>query len=109
MGLIMPSYVARSTLPMYEAFYFKIPVFYSKGVLDEELEKLVTTIDLNKPEDLTNKVRALTSGELDLNDKIKKAFDYYGINCSENLFLDNYKKIINDYTYLSKRWKNNYR
>ena len=27
----------------------------------------------------------------------------------ENLFLDNYKKIINDYTYLSKRWKNNYR
>ena len=109
MGLIMPSYVARSTLPMYEAFYFKIPVFYSKGVLDEELEKLVTTIDLNKPEDLTNKVRALISGELDLNDKIKKAFDYYGINCSENLFLDNYKKIINDYTYLSKRWKNNYR
>ena len=52
---------------------------------------------------------SLISGELDLNDKIKKAFDYYGINCSENLFLDNYKKIINDYTYLSKRWKNNYR
>ena len=107
-GLIMPSYVARSTLPLYEAFYFKVPVFYSKGVLDEELEKLVTTIDLDKPDDLTKKIHALISGEIDLNDKIKKASDYYHIKCSENLFLNNYKKIINDYIYLSSRCKNNY-
>ena len=35
LALVMPTYVARSTLPLYEAFFFQVPVFYSKNVLDK--------------------------------------------------------------------------
>ena len=107
-GLVMPTYVARSTLPLYEAFFFKIPVFYSKGVLDESLENLVTTIDLNNPQDLSNKINKLIDGNLDVNTKIEKAFNHYTQSCGETLFLSNHQKIINEYAYQSKRWKNSH-
>ena len=45
----MPTFVARSTLPLYEAFYFKKNIFYSKGILDESLEELVCPFDLKIP------------------------------------------------------------
>ena len=101
----MPTYVARSTLPLYEAFYFKTPVFYSKGVLDEKLEKLVTPIDLNDPQDLSDKISDLLTDKLETADKVNSALKYYNENCSEAVFLNNYKKIIDDYIYLSQRWK----
>jgi len=104
-ALVMPTYVARSTLPLYEAFYFKTPVFYSKGVLDEKLEKLVTPIDLNDPQDLSDKISDLLSDKLETADKVNSALKYYNENCSEAVFLNNYKKIIDDYIYLSQRWK----
>lgn len=107
-GLIMPTYVARSTLPLYEAFFFKTPVFYSKDVLDSELENLVISMDLNDPQDLSNKINNLLVNKIDVSEKVEKAFNYYKQNCSESLFLSNYKKIIDEYNYLSKRWKNNH-
>ena len=38
LALVMPTYVARSTLPLYEAFYFKVPVFYSKNVFSTYID-----------------------------------------------------------------------
>ena len=56
-GLIMPTYVARSTLPLYESFFFRKPVFYSKDILDDEIYKYVVSFDLNDPNDLINKLK----------------------------------------------------
>ena len=61
LALVMPTYVARSTLPLYEAFYFKVPVFYSKGILDKSLEKFVVTFDLNDFASLATKLCKLVS------------------------------------------------
>jgi glycosyltransferase involved in cell wall biosynthesis len=105
MALVMPTYVARSTLPLYEAFYFKKPIFYSKNILDEDLEKLIIPVDLYNPEDLSNKILELKS---DINfgkEKILKASRYYNDNCHEEIFLKNYQNIFNEYEYLSERWK----
>ena len=52
----MPTFVARSTLPLYEAFYFKKNIFYSKDILDEALEDLVFPFDLKNPKDLSEKL-----------------------------------------------------
>ena len=35
-----------------------------------------------------------------------KLFEYYKNKCNEDLFLDNYRKIINEFEYLSNRWEN---
>ena len=79
----MPTYVARSTLPLYEAFYLKIPVFYSKNILDEKLEELVFSFDLNKPEELSDYL--FNYNNLELNNKIQLASNYFEKNCNNDL------------------------
>ena len=103
LGLIMPTYVARSTLPLYEAFYFKIPVFYSKDILDEKLEEFVFTFDLNNPENLAELLSNYKN--LNIDEKISKANEYYLKFCSQKNKKDILETVISQYYYLSRRWK----
>ena len=105
-GLIMPTFVARSTLPLYESFFFRKPVFYSKDILDEEIYKYVIGFDLKDPNDLINKLKHIEEKKIDIGNLTNLAFEYYKNKCNEDLFLDNYRKIINEFEYLSNRWEN---
>ena len=105
LALIMPTYVARSTLTLYEAFFFKTPVLYSDGILDKDLEQFVTTFDLNDPNDLSQKLEDLISANNNFNEKINNAYLYFQQNLKnevrEKILLD----IIKNYEYIQKRWK----
>ena len=105
LALIMPTYVARSTLTLYEAFFFKTPVLYSDGILDKDLEQFVTTFDLNDPNDLSQKLEDLISTNNNFNEKINNAYLYFEQNLKndvrEKILLD----IIKNYEYIQKRWK----
>lgn len=103
LGLIMPTYVARSTLPLYEAFFLKIPVFYSKDILDEKLEKLVFSFDLNNPEDLA--ILLSDYKNLNIEEKTARANEYYLSYCSKVNKKNILEKIFNEFFYLLKRWK----
>jgi len=103
-ALVMPTYVARSTLPLFESFFFKIPVFYSKGVLDENIEKFVETFNLQEPESLVEKLSGFLSGKISFKEKIKSANEFYNNNCTSANFEKNYTKIINEYKYFSSIW-----
>ena len=104
-GLLMPTYVARSTLPLYESFFLKKPVFYSNNILDEKLYDYVIGFDLNNPEDLVKKLEKIESGKIDLNSLTNLAFDYFNNMCNEELFVNNYKRILTEYDYLRNRWE----
>lgn len=106
-ALVMPTYVARSTLPLFESFFFKIPVFYSKGVLDENIEKFVETFNLQEPESLVEKLSGFLSGKISFKEKIKSANEFYNNNCTSANFEKNYTKIINEYKYFSSIWRVN--
>ena len=103
-GLVMPTFVGHSTLPLYEAFYFKLPVFFTKDLLDDNLRSLVHEIDILKPEDLSIKINHsnLETKETDL--KISLAYDYYLKNCSRKKLFENFSKIFEQYKYLKRRW-----
>lgn len=104
-GLLMPTYVARSTLPLYESFFLKKPVFYSNDILDEKLYDYVIGFDLNNPKDLVKKLEKIESGKIDLDSLTNLAFDYFNNMCNEELFVNNYKKILTEYDYLRNRWE----
>jgi glycosyltransferase involved in cell wall biosynthesis len=103
-ALIMPTYVARSTLPLYEAFFFKIPVIYSKNILDSKLEELVITIDLNNSKDLSNKLMKFDT----LNDEIAKkklqAYNYFMEHCTDEKKIEILKNILSEFNYHRQRW-----
>ena len=107
MALVMPSYVARSTLPLYEAFFLKVPVFYSKNVLDNKLEDLVFPINLNDPSDLANKLENYKNLESEMKIKIENSKKYFLDNCTDEKKKEILQKIFDEYNYISKRWKDN--
>jgi glycosyltransferase involved in cell wall biosynthesis len=103
-ALVMPTYVARSTLPLYEAFFFKVPVFYSKNVLDKELEEYVEVFDLNNAQNLADKLDNFINNKLIFEDKIQKAAEYFNTNCNDEKFINNFKNILSEFEYLKSRW-----
>jgi glycosyltransferase involved in cell wall biosynthesis len=106
-GLIMPTYVARSTLPLYEAFYFKIPVIYSKDILDKKLEEFVLTVDLNNPKDLSEKIIKFDSLNSEINNKKLNAHSYFMKYCTDEKKKEIIKNALNEFNYTSKRWLEN--
>jgi glycosyltransferase involved in cell wall biosynthesis len=103
-ALIMPTYVARSTLPLYEAFYFKIPVIYSKDILDKKLEEFVITVDLNNPKDLSDKLMKFDSLNNETNSKKLNAHSYFMKYCTDEKKLEIIKNTLDEFYYTSKRW-----
>jgi glycosyltransferase involved in cell wall biosynthesis len=104
-ALVVPTYVARSTLLLYEGFYFKVPVFYSGDVLDKKLEKFVTTFDLNNYESLATKLDNSLKDELNIKDKVNAAHDYYLKNCNDEKLMENYQEILSEYKFQQSIWK----
>ncbi len=103
-ALIMPTFVGHSTLPLYEAFYFNLPVFFTKGLLDDELKKHVYEIDIFNPQNFLNSFNEF-SREKNINkDKIKSGKNFYEKNCNKINLFQNLSKIFKEYEYLKSRW-----
>jgi len=92
----MPTTGGPTNLPLYESFFFKKPIFYTKDLLnDENLKKAIIEIDIKDPIDFVNKL--LNIDNLDL-DKIKSyAYDYYLKVCDKEIYKKNYKSILKDF------------
>jgi glycosyltransferase involved in cell wall biosynthesis len=105
LALVMPTYVARSSLPLFEAFSLKVPVLYSKGILDNEIEKYVTTFDLNNYDDLAIILKKLCNNELSIKSKINNGHKFYLKNCTNAILSKKYEKIIEEFYFLIKIWK----
>ena len=95
-GVVMPTIGGPTNLPLYESFFFKKPIFYTKDLLnDENLKKAIIEIDIKDPIDFVNKL--LNIDNLDL-DKIKSyAYDYYFKVCDKEIYKKNYQSILRDF------------
>ena len=102
-ALLMPTYVARSTLPLLEAFYFNLPVFYSKAILDDEYAKFVNEFDLNDEDDLFLQLKEFLDGESKYKSKTSAGRNFYD-DLSKKGHLE-LKKIFDEYKFLSSKWK----
>ena len=47
----------------------------------------------------------LNKNKNNLSNKIYEAYNYYNKNCTDENFLNNYGKIINEFKYLKSMWK----
>lgn len=102
-ALLMPTYVARSTLPLLEAFYFNLPVFYSKDVLDDKYAEFVNEFDLNNEDDLFLQLKEFLDGETKYKSKTSAAKIFYD-HLSKKGYLG-LEKIFDEYKFLSSKWK----
>ena len=82
-ALVMPSLIGYSSLPLYEAFYYKKPVFYTAGLLDKSLKEFVTEIDIENPENLAQEINNIENNIEKINEKKKNAYHYFIKNLSD--------------------------
>tara|TARA_B100000767_G_scaffold121098_1_gene115462 strand:+ start:2617 stop:3828 length:1212 start_codon:yes stop_codon:yes gene_type:complete len=104
-GVIMPTYCGPTNLPIYESFYFKKIIFYTKGLIqNDNINDHLIEIDIKSPISLCKQLE-IFSDTIRLNEMVENNFEYYKLICNENTFKDNYENILNDYLYLLNRWK----
>ena len=103
-ALFMPTYVGHSSLPMYEAFYFKVPVIYTKNLLDEKLKELVYEIDIDNPNQLKEIIKEIEINQNLKNQKIDRAKLFYDENCNKEKMIINLEKIFDEYKNIKLRW-----
>ena len=94
--VVMPTTGGPTNLPLYESFFFKKPIFYTKGLLnDENLKKAIIEIDIKDPVDFANKLLNINNINLE---KIKSyAYDYYFKVCDKEIYKKNYMTILNEF------------
>ena len=104
-AVVMPTFCGPTNLPIYEAFYFKKIIFYTKDLIpNDKINDHLIGINIFSPEDLYKKLDVCFDEE-----KLKKMtqdnYEYYKLVCNEGDFKINYEKILNEFNYLLNRWK----
>lgn len=103
-AIIIPTYVARTTLPLIEALYFKLPVFYSKDILDQSYKEYINEFDLENPEDLSHQIKNFINDDKTFILKAKKGNEFYNEISSNEKNKKILFKILEDYSYLKSKW-----
>ena len=103
-AVIIPTYVARTTLPLVEALYFKLPIFYSKDILDESYKDYINEFDLKNPQDLSNQLLKFINNNESFYLKSEKGNKFYKTISSIEKNKDTILKIFQDYLYLKSKW-----
>ena len=96
-AVVIPTYLGRSSMPLLESFYFNKEIFYGSNVLDEKFYKYVNKIDLKRPEDFANKLNLFFKDNKKREKKINLR-NVYKQECADDIFLNTYKKIIDDFS-----------
>ncbi len=105
-ALVMPTFVGHYSLPLFESFYFKIPAFFTKDLLDEDLRKYVFEIDTKIPEDLVSKLLDIDTNKKKEVENLKNdAHDFYKSFCSLDRIKKTYNDIFEEVIYFKSMWK----
>ena len=104
-AVVMPTYCGPTNLPIYESFFFKKIIFYTKNLIhDDKINDRLIPIDISSPGDLFNKL-SICFDETKIEKLIENNYEYYKLICSEETFKTNYEKMLDEFSYLLGRWK----
>ena len=103
-AVVMPTDTGPTNLPLYEAMYFKKPIFYSKDILnDNNLNEIIIPIDTSDPHSFLTSLIKIT--DEDILRKIDLGRKYYEKFCTKDQLYQTYKNIINEYKNKISQWK----
>jgi hypothetical protein len=103
-GIIMPTFVGSTTIPMYEAFYFKKNIFFTRGLADSSISNFITEIDLNDANSFIEKYYEVKNNNIKNQEKLTNAKIFIDNHCNDTLIANNFRKILKEYKYFKSLW-----
>ena len=104
-GVIMPTFIGHTTIPMYEAFFFKKNFFYTKGLSDNSVKNHLIEIDINDSKSFINELKKIENDNESNETKIKDAKLFYDKHCDEKIIVNNFEKVFNEYKKMRELWE----
>ena len=102
-GVFMPTLVGHSTIPMYEAFFFKKNILYTQNLADEKLKKFISEIDISDVKSFYKKYQQIKKDKNNLIN-LDNANLYYLNNCSESEIVKNFEEVFEEFKFLKQIW-----
>tara|TARA_B100001057_G_C22866833_1_gene956903 strand:- start:4322 stop:5509 length:1188 start_codon:yes stop_codon:yes gene_type:complete len=104
LSLVLPTFVGSTSLPLYEAFYFKSNVIYNNDILDNELKDKVLKLDIKDPKNLCEILKKFEENKDFNKEKLNLAKNYIDQILDEENLINNYKKIFDEFYYYYSRY-----
>ena len=104
-GVIMPTFIGHTTIPMYEAFFFKKNFFYTKGLSDNSVKSHLIEIDINDSKSFINELKKIENDNESNETKIKNAKLFYDKHCDEKIIVNNFEKVFSEYKKMRELWE----
>ena len=103
-GVLMPTYIGHTTIPMYEAFFFKKNIFYTKGLSDNNVKNHLTEIDINKINSFFENLQKIESDKQNNEKKLQNARLFYDEYCNEKIIINNFDEVFKEYKKIRELW-----
>jgi hypothetical protein len=103
-GVLMPTYIGHTTIPMYEAFFFKKNIFYTKGLSDNNVKNHLTEIDINKINSFFENLKKIESDKQNNEKKLQNARLFYDEYCNEKIIINNFDEVFKEYKKIRELW-----
>ena len=104
-AILMPSYVGHTVIPMYEAFYFKKNIFFTKGLADDNLIEFLTEIDTHDIKSVRENYLEILNNDKKNKEKLDRAKDFFDNSLTKEKMAKSFINIFNDYKFIQERWK----
>lgn len=103
-GVIMPTYIGHSTIPMYECFFFKKNIFYTKDLSDKNLQYYLTEIDIDNTNSFFSKYEFLKKNNIENEKRLDEAFKFFETHCDEKHIIKNFSDVFDKFKKIKKTW-----
>ena len=104
-GVIMPTFIGHTTIPMYEAFFFKKNCFYTKGLSDNSVKNHLIEININNSKSFIDELKKIENDNKSNEIKIKDAKLFYDKHCDETIIVNNFEKVFSEYKKIRELWE----
>jgi hypothetical protein len=104
LSLILPTFVGSTSLPLYEAFFFKSNVIYNHKILDNELQDKVINLNVKDPKSLYEILKQFEENKNFNIEKVNKAKLYIDNLLNEESIIKGLKKLFDEYYYFHSRY-----
>ena len=103
-GILMPTHIGHTTIPMYESFFFKKNIFYTKGLSDNSVKNHLTEIDIDNIESFLDNLQLIENDKKTNEIKLNTARSFYDQHCNEKKVMNNFEKVFEEYKKIRQLW-----